>query len=239
LPLAGAVADTGASASAAAVESAAVESAPRWHQDLATARQLARREGQLLVVDLYADWCGWCKALERLVFEQPKFQRRAEEDFVLLRVDTDDDGEGTLLKRAYGADTLPTVLLLDPEMAEIGRVTGFAPLEEFLSGLEAAAGSHRELLEMYDRHRDSRDPAVLSTLAKELLRRRDSKRAVPLLETLMELEAGSVERVAVFQALRDEALRWEKLFAASETPAPVAPTPVVPTAMAGGTDAAP
>jgi thioredoxin-related protein len=218
---------TGTVHEATAPASAEATPAPRWHQDLATARQLARQQNRLLVVDLYADWCGWCKALERLVFETPEFQRRAAEDFVLLRVDTEDGGEGGLLKRTFGAQTLPTVLLLDAELAEAGRVTGFEPLEQFLAGLDSAAASHRELLAKVAEHRDSDQSAVLVTLAQELLRRRDSARAVPLLERLMVLEAASPERVERLRTLRDEALRWAETFSNS----------VAPSAAPGGSDA--
>ena len=83
-----------------------------WLDSVDEAFAEARRNEQLILVDLYADWCGWCKKLEKDVFSTPAFQTFAR-DFVLLRVDTEDRGEGTAIQRRYEAFSLPTTLVLD------------------------------------------------------------------------------------------------------------------------------
>src|SRR3990172_13240993 len=90
----------------------AAHAAASWHQKLAPALSEAQSSNRLVLVDLYAQWCGWCKRLEREVFATAKFQAAAR-DFVLLRVDVEDGGEGSRIQARYEAETLPTTLILN------------------------------------------------------------------------------------------------------------------------------
>lgn len=154
-----------------------------WYDRLAAARAEARESGRPLLVDLYAEWCGWCKVLEKEVFTHPDFQRRAR-DFVLLRVDVDDGGEGSRLQSRFGAFSLPTTLLLDAELAEVGRIEGFLPPADFLAAMEAEIDVHRRLLADYRRLLEGSDRRALVGLARELHRRRDGARAASVYERL-------------------------------------------------------
>ena len=57
---------------------AAPPAAEGWLDDLAAARARAKSESKPILVDLWADWCTWCKRLERDVFSTPVFQQFAE-----------------------------------------------------------------------------------------------------------------------------------------------------------------
>src|SRR5688572_27423862 len=38
-----------------------------WHSDLRRAIEIARDEDKIIVVDVYTDWCGWCKKMDRTI----------------------------------------------------------------------------------------------------------------------------------------------------------------------------
>ena len=40
-----------------------------------------------LFVDVYTDWCGWCKRLTASVFSKPEFKEWAEDNVILLELD--------------------------------------------------------------------------------------------------------------------------------------------------------
>ncbi|MEO8217279.1 MAG: thioredoxin family protein [Acidobacteriota bacterium] len=105
-------------------------SAGGWLKSYAQATSEAKKNDQLIFVDLFAEWCGWCHRMEREVFPSEKFQN-ATEGMVLLRVDTEDGAEGTRLARQYEVSQLPTFLILSPDGLLAGLIYGYAPAEDF------------------------------------------------------------------------------------------------------------
>ncbi len=98
--------------------------------------------GKMTMLDFYADWCVWCKEMERFTFSDPKVKARLDR-MLLLRVDvtanTPDDK--ALLKRfrLFGP---PGIVFFDAGGREIEglRVIGYQPPEKFIQSLDAAAG---------------------------------------------------------------------------------------------------
>jgi tetratricopeptide (TPR) repeat protein len=105
-------------------------SAGPWIKSLATAQKAAKDKQRLIFVDLFADWCGWCHRAEQEVFPSEPFQK-ATDDMVLLRLNTEDGGEGTALSQRFMVNSLPTFLILTPDMMVAGVVKGYAPPKEF------------------------------------------------------------------------------------------------------------
>jgi thiol-disulfide isomerase/thioredoxin len=157
---------------------------PTWSRDVDGSLAAARRAGKLVLVDAYADWCGWCKKLEREVFPTPEFVSFAR-DYVLLRIDVEDGGRGTEMADTYGAESLPMLLLLEPSGALAGAVSGYAPAPALVARLQAAVAAHERELEDYRRTLASGDAVALDRLAIELWQRRDGARAAAAFEKLL------------------------------------------------------
>jgi len=45
-----------------------------WIRSLPDAQKKAKAANQLIFVDLFADWCGWCHRMEQEVFPSQAFQ---------------------------------------------------------------------------------------------------------------------------------------------------------------------
>ena len=101
-------------------------SAGTWLTSLNAAQKRAKERKQLIFVDLFAEWCGWCHKMEQEVFPSEAFQK-VTADKVLLRLNTEDGGEGTKLAQQYGINSLPTFLVLTPEMTVAGVISGYFP----------------------------------------------------------------------------------------------------------------
>ena len=177
-----------------------------WLDSLDEALQLAEAKDQLILVDLYADWCGWCKRLEKDVFSTPTFQDYAN-NFVLLRVDTEDGAEGTRLQARYEAFSLPTMLVLDHRKVRVGQIAGYSPVDGYIGHIEQAIAVYRELESGFTRFGDSSDLRALAVLAKEFHQRGDGDRAAQLYQRILSLgeltESGKVlTRVQLVDALR-------------------------------------
>ena len=76
---------------------------------------------KLVVVDFFANWCGPCRMIS------PVLEQVCEEnDVILYKVDTDEDGE---LAQMNGVLALPTVIMFK-NGKEVNKFVGFKPQEE-------------------------------------------------------------------------------------------------------------
>lgn len=108
-----------------------------WLKSLAVAQKKAKDSNQLIFVDLFADWCGWCHRMEQEVFPSQTFQK-ATDEMVLLRLNTEDGGEGSKLARQFQVNSLPTFLLLTGDGLLAGTIKGYAPPAEFVKSMGEA-----------------------------------------------------------------------------------------------------
>lgn len=99
-------------------------------KSVSLAQKIAKDKKQLIFVDMFAQWCGWCHRFEADVVPSEPFQK-ATEDMVMLRLDTDDGAEGTKFAQRYQIATLPTFLILNPDGSIVGLIRGYAPAVEF------------------------------------------------------------------------------------------------------------
>ncbi len=142
-------------------------SANTWIKSLADAQKKAKAGNQLIFVDLFADWCGWCHRMEQEVFPSQTFQN-ATDDMVLLRLNTEDGGEGTLLARQFQATSLPTFLILNGDKQLAGVIHGYQPAAAFAKLLEDETKKYKDFQDRVKSESTMTDPVKRLDLAKEL-----------------------------------------------------------------------
>jgi thioredoxin-like negative regulator of GroEL len=197
---------------------------PEWHSSIQSARAAAKQHGKLVFVDLYADWCGWCKELEKKVFSTPEFKQWAAREVVLLRVDTEDGGDGTMLYQRFGQGSLPTTLVLTPDFGVVARIQGFSPAPKFLAKLETDVSSWRELDKRFDALANSTDTEQLHQVAEALHGREDGHRAAILYRRLIEVsKPNPIKRADLLTRTADAhrlAAEYDQALAALDLAAP-------------------
>lgn len=85
----------------------------------------------LLMVDVYTEWCGWCRKLDKETFTDPEVVA-ATKNLVAIRLNPETQQDGAELARRYGIDGFPVVLFLRPDGAVAGRLDGYYPPRAFL-----------------------------------------------------------------------------------------------------------
>jgi thioredoxin-related protein len=156
-----------------------------WHKSVATAQKLAKEKNQLIFVDMFADWCGWCHRFEKEVFPSMVFQN-ATDDMVLLRLDTEDQKEGTEMAKKFQVTSLPTFLVLTPEMTVAGIIRGYAPPNDFVKMLKETRGKYDDFVKRSSNEAAiAKDPQKRLELAKEFMTRGSYDKSEPRFKKLM------------------------------------------------------
>ena len=169
-----------------------------WLKSATAAQKVAKEKNQLILVDMFAEWCGWCHRFEREVFPSEAFQK-ASDDLVLLRLDTEDKGEGTQFARKYQVSSLPTFLLLAPDMTVAGMIRGYAPAPQFVQMLKETRDKYASFQKRVKNEPNmTKDYPGRLELAKEFISRNAFDKSEPRLRKLT-TEKG------VPASIRDEA----------------------------------
>jgi len=133
-----------------------------WITSLAAAQKKSKDSKQLIFVDLFADWCGWCHRMEQEVFPSMAFQK-ATANKVLLRLNTDDAGEGTRFSQQFGVTSLPTFLLLTSDLTIAGVIRGYLPSDPFVQAMNETESKYKDF-----RKRVSNESAIANDYQKRL-----------------------------------------------------------------------
>jgi thioredoxin-related protein len=120
--------------------SAIPEDAPVW-LPMGEAVAAARTDSSLLIVHLYAKWCGWCARLDADVYTDDAVQAYMAEHFAATRVDIESDAAVSFfgrdvtersLAQAFEVSGTPTTVFFDAEGNYITKLPGFAPADQFV-----------------------------------------------------------------------------------------------------------
>ncbi len=107
-----------------------------WNQGISEAAITHRP----IVVDVYTDWCGWCKRMDRDVYARDDVRDYVSRHFVPVRLNAESVEEARYEDRPYTERALaqrfrvsgyPTTIFLKSDGAHIANVPGYLPAERF------------------------------------------------------------------------------------------------------------
>ncbi|MCX7954029.1 MAG: thioredoxin fold domain-containing protein [Bacteroidales bacterium] len=115
----------------------------KWYS-LKEAIELNKKQPKKILIDMYTDWCGWCKKMERETFQHPAIARYIREHFypVKFNAETRDTIEfkgekyvntsiiprtphSLALKLMNNRASYPTIVYLDEELNLLSAVPGY------------------------------------------------------------------------------------------------------------------
>ena len=96
--------------------------------------KMAKSRNCPLMVDFYAEWCGWCKKLDKETWTDKNVIQLAQR-FVCVKIDCDTDRQ---TPARYGARSLPTILFINSDGKVIHQVIGYRNSEDMITEMNKA-----------------------------------------------------------------------------------------------------
>lgn len=133
-----------------------------WYTDWDKGLEAAKKENKPVLVDFYADWCRYCKKLDKETFAAAEVKSRLADGWIGIKINGDDkkkratiEGKSVThreLMQHFGISGFPTMLIIDKKgnAVEPYRMN-FVPKEPFAPLLDY----FRE--ELYDQDIDIND----------------------------------------------------------------------------------
>jgi uncharacterized protein YyaL (SSP411 family) len=106
---------------------------------------LAKKQHKPIMVDVFTDWCGWCKVLDRETFPNPAVKEVLMKNFILVKANAEDNADGQKLATENQVDGFPTIMFFDSNGKLKAFSTGFHPPAEFLAGLHEFLGDAKPI----------------------------------------------------------------------------------------------
>ncbi|HKV41014.1 MAG TPA: thioredoxin family protein [Blastocatellia bacterium] len=113
-----------------------------WEIGLNSALRSASNGNRVVVVDVYTDWCGWCKKMDETIYHSPAVAALGR-DAVFLKMNAEDHGEGERFARQNGVTGYPTTILLDSSGNAIRKSVGYIASPADFIGFVKSASANR------------------------------------------------------------------------------------------------
>jgi len=135
---------------ASITSSAGEKPKPDW-KNLGEGVALASKTNKKALIDVYTDWCGWCKKMDADVYTDSSVIRYINETFVPIKINAESGNKHAIegkeiseaeLARAYGVRGYPTTVFTQPNGQMITAVPGYIKSGPFLQILKYIGGEH-------------------------------------------------------------------------------------------------
>jgi len=120
------------------------------------------KEPKKLLVDVYTEWCGWCKKMDKNVFTDPAIEAYVKKNFYAVKFDAEQKEsikyDGHTFKFNPNATrrgvhdlaialldsrmSYPSIVYLDENRDRISISPGFKPADKFINELNFIQGGH-------------------------------------------------------------------------------------------------
>ena len=112
---------------------------------------LTEQSPKKIFIDVYTDWCGWCKRMDKATFQNPEVAKYMNEHYYNVKFDAEQKESIEILgntfkfipqgKRGYhelaaallnGKMSYPTVVFMNPKFEMLSPVPGYQEALQFL-----------------------------------------------------------------------------------------------------------
>lgn len=113
----------------------------------------AKKTNKKILVDVYTDWCGWCKKMDKEVYANKDITAYLADRYVVVKLDAESDSRITYddkamsemqLAQAFGVNGYPTTIFMRADGMAITLVPGYIRAETFIKVIKYIGENHYE-----------------------------------------------------------------------------------------------
>jgi len=138
---------------------------------LEEAYKLTKKKPRKVFVDLYTDWCGWCKVMDKNTFTNVEVIGYVNQKYYAVKHNPEKDGDvqlgNTTFKTMLNGKVTgyPTTVFMDEQMAVIQPLAGYLEPRMFHQ-VATYFGENNYKKEPFDKYKDSTYPKLFAQKTK-------------------------------------------------------------------------
>lgn len=136
-----------------------------WY-DWEKAVDLNKNQGKMVFVDVYTDWCGWCKVMDKKTFSDPEVVKYMNDNFISIKLDAEqkepitfqgnefkhvEGGRNGVHTLAYslldGQMGFPSFVILNEKYERVAILNGYLDKDKFLYQMKEYMKQYEKSLE--------------------------------------------------------------------------------------------
>lgn len=140
------------------------------------------------MIDVYTDWCHWCKELDKNTYADAEVVKLSKE-FVPLKLNPEKDEQNAQIARKYRIEGYPTIIFVSSDGDMVHRLEGYLEPKPFLAEMQKALEDEKKLQKFKETLKSKADDIEANAEAALIyLRRVNLEMAQPLLEKSFKLD---------------------------------------------------
>ena len=101
----------------------------------------AKKTKKKIMIDVYTNWCGWCKRLDRDVYGNDKVADYLSQQYVIIKLNAESNSKIRFedaayteaeLARAFGVTGYPTIIFFNSDGEPLDKLGGYVAANQFL-----------------------------------------------------------------------------------------------------------
>ena len=124
------------------------ETTKQW-TSLDNANELSKKENKKILIDVYTDWCKWCKVMDEKTFQSPEIKSHLADNYHLVKFNAEQKNEIVFNGKVYnfvsngrrgshalasellnGQLSYPSLVVLDSELNKLQTIRGYKSPEQ-------------------------------------------------------------------------------------------------------------
>jgi thiol:disulfide interchange protein len=108
----------------------------QWTHDLKQAKEDAKTAQKYVLVDVYTDWCRWCKELDKTTYQDSNVVQLLNKSFICVKLNAETEPQGRKARTEYNVEGFPWILVLNPDGSLRGKIGGYQEAGPFAQSLQ-------------------------------------------------------------------------------------------------------